>query len=148
MLSNVMVCLVVLRDMYHSGHWFVKGPLFYSDHLILERLYKSSEKHIDAVAEMIIGKKEDKKCLYPSEIYKKAYEKTKPFNPDMKDNVEIYKAIKLHEDMLKNICEEMDKDDKTCPGVKNLIGDIAQDSEERCYLIYQRIGMQKENKQE
>ena len=40
---------------YQQNHWNSKGPNFYQQHLLFERLYKKTADEIDAAAEKMIG---------------------------------------------------------------------------------------------
>jgi DNA-binding ferritin-like protein len=51
--------LAGLRSSYIShqtSHWQVKGPMFYGDHTMMERIYKSVVDEIDTLAEKIVAK--------------------------------------------------------------------------------------------
>lgn len=41
--------------MYQNFHWITSGPSFYGNHLLFERLYKSSQDNADLAAEKLIG---------------------------------------------------------------------------------------------
>lgn len=50
--------LAYLRAMYLSyqtSHWQTKGPAYYGNHLMFQRLYESVQGEIDALAEKIVG---------------------------------------------------------------------------------------------
>lgn len=50
--------LAYLRAMYLSyqtSHWQTKGPAYYGNHLLFQRLYESVQGEIDALAEKIVG---------------------------------------------------------------------------------------------
>lgn len=40
---------------YRTAHWQASGDASYGDHLMLQRIYEESEKHVDQVGERIIG---------------------------------------------------------------------------------------------
>lgn len=50
--------LAYLRSMYLSyqtSHWQTKGPTYYGNHLLFQRLYESVQGEVDALAEKIVG---------------------------------------------------------------------------------------------
>jgi starvation-inducible DNA-binding protein len=40
---------------YRNAHWQVKGTGYYGNHLLLQRLYEEATKHVDTVAEKMVG---------------------------------------------------------------------------------------------
>ncbi len=57
-LQHLLALLRTLRWHYHTAHWRVRGPQFYGDHLMFERLYQgdpSLEKEIDSLAEKMVA---------------------------------------------------------------------------------------------
>lgn len=40
---------------YRTAHWQAKGDAYYGDHLLLERIYEETEKHVDQLAERVVG---------------------------------------------------------------------------------------------
>jgi DNA-binding ferritin-like protein len=58
-LSILKHLLAGLRAAYIShqtSHWQVRGPQFYSDHTMMERIYKSVLDEIDTLAEKMVAK--------------------------------------------------------------------------------------------
>lgn len=56
--SHLAHLLAYLRAMYLSyqtSHWQTKGPAYYGNHLLFQRLYESVQDEIDALAEKIVG---------------------------------------------------------------------------------------------
>jgi DNA-binding ferritin-like protein len=56
--SHLAHLLAYLRAMYLSyqtSHWQTKGPAYYGNHLLFQRLYESVQGEIDALAEKIVG---------------------------------------------------------------------------------------------
>lgn len=51
----VLVLLRALSIFYQTAHWQTRGPNFYGDHLLFERLYDSVQDEIDAVGEKVVG---------------------------------------------------------------------------------------------
>lgn len=54
-LSNLVVSLKVLKWVAWNAHWSARGSNFYSDHLLMERVYSKVDDQIDTVVENIIG---------------------------------------------------------------------------------------------
>jgi DNA-binding ferritin-like protein len=139
MLQDILVIMISLRDFYHTSHVTCKNSVYYGDHLLLERLYTACDDHVDSIMEKIVGIGLGEQTIHLPTIYKKVFERIKNLPYSSKENSEYFSAAYTLEESLKNICELMNKDDVTSVGVKNFIGDIADKSETRCYLIKQRL---------
>ena len=55
LLCEVLACLRAQYLSYQTSHWQVVGGAFYGNHLLFERLYKSVQGQVDALAEKIAG---------------------------------------------------------------------------------------------
>lgn len=53
-LLDVLALLYAIRLHAQAAHWSARGSDFYSDHLMWERIYKSTDKAIDTVGEQMI----------------------------------------------------------------------------------------------
>ena len=56
--KHLVHLLAYLRAMYLSyqtSHWQTKGPTYYGNHLLFQRLYESVQDEIDGLAEKIVG---------------------------------------------------------------------------------------------
>lgn len=40
---------------YRNAHWQVDGTGYYGNHLLLQRIYEDAQKHVDQVAERMVG---------------------------------------------------------------------------------------------
>ena len=54
-LSHILAALRAQYLMYQTSHWQSKGPAYYGNHLLFQRLYESVQEEIDAVAEKLVG---------------------------------------------------------------------------------------------
>ena len=54
-LASLGVMLEALQLLHQSAHWQVRGPTYYGDHLLFERLYKKIPKQIDSVGERTVN---------------------------------------------------------------------------------------------
>jgi len=55
LLLDLWACLRAAHHLYWTLHWQSKGPNFYGDHLLFERLYQARVEEIDGLAEVIAG---------------------------------------------------------------------------------------------
>ncbi|NBQ99351.1 MAG: hypothetical protein EBT79_02250 [Actinobacteria bacterium] len=54
-LVNLLSYLRAMYLSYQTSHWQTKGPTYYGNHLLFQRLYESVQGEIDALAEKIVG---------------------------------------------------------------------------------------------
>jgi len=54
-LGRILGMLRAMYLSYQTSHWQVRGPSFYGDHLLFQRLYESVEVQIDQIAEKVVG---------------------------------------------------------------------------------------------
>jgi DNA-binding ferritin-like protein len=54
-LQELLAALRAAYLTYRTAHWQARGDASYGDHLMLQRIYEESEKHVDQVGERIVG---------------------------------------------------------------------------------------------
>lgn len=55
LLNDYIAMLRLVNLIHQHGHWKCKGPEFYGNHLLFERLYDNSSARVDVAAEKLIG---------------------------------------------------------------------------------------------
>lgn len=140
MLQDLLVLHIAIRDYLHTAHVSVKGSVFYADHELLSRLYSAADAEVDGLMEKMVGIGMGLQSIHLPSVLKKVYEKVSKLPYDAQTNDIYFQAAYSLEETLKQVCEAMDKDPNTSVGVRNMIGDLADKSEGRCYLIKQRLG--------
>lgn len=140
MLQDLLVLHIAIRDYLHTAHVSVKGSVFYADHELLSRLYSAVDAEVDGLMEKMVGIGMGLQSIHLPSVLKKVYEKVSKLPYDAQSNDIYFQAAYSLEETLKQVCEAMDKDPNTSVGVRNMIGDLADKSEGRCYLIKQRLG--------
>ena len=139
MLIEIFCTLKALSEYYKTGHWQVKNTIYYSDHLLLDRLAEESQEQLDAIAEKIVGTTGNSSILNLNDVLKKQYEliKNLPYTPN--ENTAFFEAGLSLEQRVLELCASVDSSPETSVGIKNMIGDIADESEARVYLLKQRL---------
>jgi len=111
-MKELMYLLRAIRIYSQNAHHLVKGTPFHSDHNFFGDVYNEVGGDFDDVAERIIG-------LYGEEHL----------------NLQnMLQAVVKLKNLIKQIIAS-----GVSPGVEQLIGDIANKSEMRCYKIKQRM---------
>lgn len=143
MLIDLFCCLKATSEYYKTGHWQVKNTIYYADHQLLDRLASESGARLDQIAEKIIGTTGNVALLNLSDVLKKQYEmiKSLPYTPE--ENSAFFQAGMGLEQKILDLCKSLDAAPETSVGVRNLLGDIADESEGRIYLLRQRLNTKK-----
>lgn len=143
MLQDVLVYLKALTEYYKTAHWQCKGQSFYEDHLLLDRLSSEASVSIDTVAEKMLGIGVNPESLNLPEILKKQYEIVKGLPYNSPEGLDYFQAATMCENKLLEICKTIDSSSQSSVGVKNLVAQIADDTEGRIYLLKQRLNSKK-----
>jgi len=54
-LAHLLAYMRAMYLSYQTSHWQTKGPTYYGNHLLFQRLYESVQGEIDALAEKLVG---------------------------------------------------------------------------------------------
>jgi DNA-binding ferritin-like protein len=131
--------LKALSLIHQHNHWTTKGVSFYGDHLLFERLYKSTLENLDLAAEKFIGVFGDQ-CLgydLQAALLNKVLVKYKNL-----EGSPVQMSLEAEKDFLKfskdayNCFEE---EGKLTLGLDDMIMAIASAREEACYLLQQSL---------
>lgn len=121
-----------------TAHWTVKNSVFMGDHLLFERLYNEVNAEIDGLAEKAVGLTGGDSVNLPMSL-KMIYEKVKSLPNNCPENGDCFKASLALEQEFISLCSMGDKLPDATLGFRNLMADLADRSEGRCYLIKQRV---------
>jgi DNA-binding ferritin-like protein len=137
-LANLYVAY--LRAIYlthQNSHWITKGKTFYGDHLLFERIYKSSSENADSAAERMIGLF-GSDALDPQlqlQFIHKILEKISGDDP-METSIEIEKQFLQFS---QSFYDTVKKEGKLSLGLDDLVMSIASDRESAVYLLGQAV---------
>ena len=145
-MCELAVLLSVIRAenfIHQAHHWQTRGPNFYSDHLMYERIYKATVKDIDALAERAAGLG-DYALVNPVVTSQQVSDLVKAMiGSNASGNVEQYvlrslQATSMTIGMVKAVSEVLSKKGKLTDGTANLVQQIADNQESHMYLLRQR----------
>lgn len=133
-----------LSLLHHSHHWKTKGTIFFSDHLLFERLYTSVEEDFDGIAERILGLDDQggAEMVDMTKILSGAYKFNKlikeyAFSDDCA--VISLEAEKFFLDCLEVCMDSLEQKGLLSRGLEQMLGNIADKHEGLIYLLKQRI---------
>ena len=135
--SLYIASLKAMALIYQNNHWLTRGETFYGDHLLFERLYKSTLENLDSAAEKFVGLFGDSCLDYDLQVdlLHKALLKYKHL-----EGSPAQMSLAIEEDFLKFSKEAYDifeEDDKLSLGLDDMICAISSQREESVYLLKQ-----------
>jgi DNA-binding ferritin-like protein len=137
MFEELLAKLYSLELYYKTAHWQVKNSIFYGDHLLLDRLSEEAGSKIDAVAEKAIGVTGNAAIVNLPALLKKIYSHVSSLSYENKENNKYFEdGLKLENQLQECITKY---EPQSSVGVRNLLGDLADESEGRIYLLNQRL---------
>lgn len=151
-LAVTLDLLKALAQMHQVHHWQVTGKSSYSDHLLFERLYTTTQKQIDGVAERAVGLGSPSLVSLRSSLrnvtrFVDAVEMSVdvPAEDIVDESLRMIKASYLAEKFfisaLEGIMKELKAKNLMSFGMEQLLGTILDDHEGLCYLLKQRMRM-------
>lgn len=143
-MSALLVYLRAAAMIHQTHHWQTRGPSFYGDHLLFERLYNDTIPGVDSVGERTVGLGSPalvepvRQAKHLAWCIAKCYENTKT---DEGPNGMV--AISLHVEThvlatIKIVLRVLGQAGVLSDGTENLLQDIADKHEEFVYLLKQR----------
>lgn len=145
-LGALLSYLRAINFAHQTHHWQTRGPSFYADHLLFERLYNDTLKMVDQLAERSVGKgspllvnaviQSTHQLLILKDLYNGA-----PMEPGPEECVLVsLKGVLRFLVLLQLVHGLLEKKGMLSHGTDNLLQDIADKSEEFVYLLKQRTG--------
>lgn len=137
-LKEIAIKLRAMQLFYQTAHNLVKGTVFYQDHEALGEYYSQVSCDYDGIIERAITLEGDEAASLSMQI-KEIYKIIKDIPcVGVKENKKHFqKAMELEKDLCSAI--EAHIEAGCSAGTEQLIGDIANKSEIRQYLISRRI---------
>ena len=135
--------LGMLRSAYilhQTSHWQCSGPMFYGDHLMLQRIYESVEDEIDTLAEKVVAKygSADVSPIEQVQVIQahvQEMEQKSGGNP-------IMRAMVVEQDLqetFENAYQHLKQINSMSLGLDDFIMSVANNHESNVYLLQQRL---------
>lgn len=138
-LSTMLACLQASAMVHQAHHWSTRGPSFYADHLLFERLYNESLDFIDQVAERAVGMGQPGSILAVDQarLILSFVNVPPPVGPD--DMVRLSLALETAVLQAVDVVIDIMEDNGTMTsGLANLLEGLADKHESFVYLLRQR----------
>jgi len=137
-MKELMYLLRSMQIYSQSVHHLVKGTPFHSDHSFFGDVYSALAGDFDDVAERIVGLYGEEPLNLQDMLQAVAMKLTDAPSVGVQDNKVFYAYQLKMEDKLKGLVKQIVASGVS-PGLEQLVGDIANKSEMRCYKIKQRM---------
>jgi starvation-inducible DNA-binding protein len=138
-LSDLLGALQGAALVHQTHHWSCRGPNFYADHQLFERLYNESLEFIDAVAERIIGLGRDAILAVQQAGTQLQFVQSIPFLPGVEGMVQISLQAELAVvGLIAQVIKGAENNGTLSDGTSNLLEGAADKHETFIYLHKQR----------
>lgn len=133
MLNCLVACLRTLYLVNQNSHWRSKGPTFYGDHLMFQRIYETAASDADSLAEKMIGLFGNSALNQQEQAATIASMLTSYMSEDSLSN--STKAETYCKDGLSKAISQLEA---VSPGLDNLLRTLYDNREGSLYLLRQR----------
>lgn len=144
-LSCVLAFLRTLSVVHHTHHWQTRGPQFYADHLMFDRIYTKAQEEIDAIAEKTVGTGERLlvRPLMQVDQLERLMKVVYAF-ASMDPTADEYVQLSLNAELaflafVDLVVESMRARGTMSRGIDNLLAGIQDQHEGHVYLLRQRL---------
>lgn len=137
-LQNLLAALRAAFLTYRTAHWQASGQPYYGDHLLLQRIYEESEKHVDSVGERVVGYYGASAVDLADQTERVAEwsarfgRKTDPIEASLAAALDVRDLIEKTYDSIKSRGE-------MTLGLDDLLMSIANDKDSHVYLLQQAL---------
>lgn len=143
--ADLSAFLSLLRATFHvdqSAHWQTRGPSYYGDHLLYQRLYEDVAKEIDSVGERAIGINGEAQAVDPELSANQVSRMVATLRVSVGNARGAHGLALLALSAEMNVLSAIDRmlSVRQTQGVQNLLQGIADTHETHVYLLRQRLG--------
>lgn len=139
-LVDLLALLRASFMVYRNAHWQVSGDGYYAKHQLLQRIYEDSEKHVDQVAERMVG-------YYGGDsvaLAGKQSDRLQSWIETIENSSDCpiersLEAAKLTRQALENSYKTLKKDGQISLGWDDLLMTISSAKDEHVYLLQQTL---------
>lgn len=137
-MKELLYLLRAMQFYAHSCHHLVKGTPFHADHSFFGDVYSELEGDFDSVAERIIGLYGEESLELQSVLNGAMSKIADAPSIGVTDNKVYYQYLYKLDEKLKALIKQIISTGVS-PGTEQLIGNIADKCEVRCYKVKQRL---------
>jgi len=142
-LIAILGALRGLAILHQTGHWQSSGPTFYSDHLLLQRVYETADGDVDGLAERIVGLAKGALVGYSSHVitltrFLKTVKDGSTSDDPCRSSLE---AERFFLGLLEAVMTRLEQRGLLTRGLEQTLGTIAERHEVSVYLLKQRCAV-------
>lgn len=135
-LQELLAALRASYLLYRTAHWQASGDAAYGDHLLLQRIYEETDKHVDQVGERTVGYFGEGAVDLMDQSGRVA-EWSAEFSKDPDTLQASLAAAKRVRSLLEQTYQILKKDSQMTLGLDDLIMALASAKDEHIYLLQQ-----------
>lgn len=139
-LSDLLSYVRAVAQAERSFHWRTRGPAFYGDHLMFERVYNGTAADVDPIAEKLLGLTNSQDSLCPATLAAKTAQILANMNLSTDPKLFASEALRIEKTLIDlitatlQVCSEQMTD-----GLENLLQGMADKHEGHVYLLQQAV---------
>jgi DNA-binding ferritin-like protein len=143
-LTSVLDLLIAVRWSHLTAHWRSSGPNSFGDHLMYERLYKTVDGEIDALAEQLV-QLGGSSAVDPSAMLSDAARRISKVEEHMRPDPQTRlasRALAIEVTLvgtLATVRQQLQQADALSLGLDNLLAGVADTHNSHIYLLKQRL---------
>lgn len=142
-LSAVLSTLRAASFLHQTHHWQTRGPSYFADHLMFDRLYNESQAFIDQVGEKAVGLGDTGLVDAIVQVQQVAQIVSVVAGSGGSDAEQLVQTSLRVESLVLGVIEEalavLQRSGSLTPGVDNLLQGVADLHETFVYLLQQRV---------
>ena len=138
-LATLLAALRALYLLHQAHHWQSRGPSFYGDHLLFQRLYEAVLPEMDSVAERAVGKGQGR-LVSAADVTRATQKLLTRWQADVETPDALVESSLDAEGDVLGLIDDLMGQVAFSNGVQNLLQGIADKHEEHVYLLQRRLG--------
>lgn len=139
-LADLLSYVRAVAQAEHSFHWRTRGPAFYGDHLMFERIYGGTASDVDPIAEKLLGLTNSQDSLCPATLAAKTAQVLADMNLSNDPKVFPADALRIEKALIDLITATIQVcGDQMTDGLENFLQGMADKHEGHVYLLQQAV---------
>lgn len=139
-LADLLSYVRAVAQAEHSFHWRTRGPAFYGDHLMFERVYSGTAADVDPIAEKLLGLTNSQDSLCPDVLAAKTAQILADAKLSTDPKAFAADALRLEKALVALITATIQVcSDQMTDGLENLLQGMADKHEGHVYLLQQAV---------
>lgn len=142
-IARLLAATRAVAMIHQAHHWQTRGPLYYGDHLLFERLYNGTQEDIDGLAERAVGAADDPRLVGALQQIDATHRMMASIRigellSPQGMVVKSLQAERSYLEAIKAAYQHLQQSGRMTHGISNLLEGVADKHEGFVYLLQQR----------